>query len=140
MIRWVKASRNEDKTMPPLEFVDNYFIIQEGQTADEIGVAVACYKVHNCDPETIKRWQAYKAEIADLTKKVDKAWPASRPPSNWDITRLRDQEATRAAAEERDCPKCKACISEPCFNLITFKKDGIKVATKMPHAERIDYS
>lgn len=136
-IRWAKNAHG-DRFLPPLEFVGHYYILLDMEEGDDkMATEVSCYEVHQCDPEKVVAWQEYKDNLAAIESrtKVD----VERPPSNWEIARKREQEATRARAEKKPCSKCGAKRNEPCFNLSIWKSKQEKRATNMPHTERMDW-
>lgn len=137
-IRWAKSPRG-DKFLPPLEFVGHHYILMDSddEEGQKVASEVACYQIHNCDPDKMAAWQEYRDKVEAL--KRESAEVAERLPTNWEIARQRDQEATRARAEKEPCPKCKADVNEPCYNLAIWKRQRNKIATNMPHQERMTW-
>jgi len=131
-IEWPRNPENPEKFLPPLEFVDRYYILMEDGTPAFVNV----YKRHECDPEEITIWM-------DLKRRQAQAKGISVDAINSHEERLIKKEQNRKEdikfAKKRVCPTCQAPIGQMCINLAK-KKKGEKVHTKNPHPSRMEYS
>lgn len=108
---------------------------------------------HVCDPATREAHEGRMLAVLDtLERRLIENPIESEPVTSDQIERLRaqvarDDEEHRAAVRavhdeltllsyDRPCPRCGACEGAACENL-SKRKQGIRQATKNPHAERV---
>lgn len=139
-IRWAR-NQSGTKWLPPLEFAGEMFILtknEEGE-GDYTGTEVSTYRVHNCDPDKVEAWQAYKERLAS----IEIAKGASRVEaliSDRQVARLRDIEEAWNEVHGVPCPKSDYCLTDgKCCNLSKVMSNGGEfVATIWPHPERVE--
>ena len=131
-IEWPRNPENPEKFLPPLEFVDRYYIIMEDGTS----AYVNAYKRHDCDPEEITIWmdlkrrqaQAKGISVDEIDNREERL-----------IKKEKDRKADIKEAKKKACRTCGAPIGEMCINL-SKKRMGVKVHTKNPHPSRMEFS
>lgn len=137
-IRW--AQRPGGGWFPPLELVGEVFILtrNEGGDGDYTGSEVMAYRIHQCDPDKMEAWQAYKERLASIEDAKVKDERAAYV-SDREAARARDMENAWDEVHGTPCPRSEHCLTDGyCCNLTAVKKNGGEfVPTKWPHPERV---
>jgi hypothetical protein len=88
-IRWAHRDDEPGRWLPPLEFAGQAYILTE----DENAVLVTTYKMHQCDPDQMEAWAAYKEKLAEIQAR-NAAEPTGM--TNYEIAREQRREETCA--------------------------------------------
>lgn len=135
-ITWAKREDDEDRFLPPLEYVGEVYLL-EGQGRDKVGVQRHAYRLHICDPDRIIEWQDYQQRLAEA-KGIEYV-PLSDGRAAYEAAREKDREEQWNMALKVACPRCDAPAGEKCRSQQRQHiKTGEIVETRNPHPARME--
>ncbi len=133
-IRWVKREDEEQRWMPPLEFIGQVYIIDESGHA----FMTNAYQIHNCDPDKMEAWQEYQRRIAEL-KGDQESIEELDGRQVYQIARERERERVWELALTRPCRTCQADIGQRCISQsVHLRRTGEIKETLNPHPSRLE--
>jgi hypothetical protein len=117
-----------------MEFCGFYYVLSElPDSTDKVGLRVAAYRPHQCDPDKIIAWREYQARLAEIDARLP---PAATTRSAWQIKKQKEQEEAWEIALTVVCDVCNATVGEYCTSNAKGPSFG-KVLTN-PHTPRME--
>jgi len=131
-VRWAHRDDEPNRWLPPLDHAGQAYIITE----DDAAVLVNTYKIHQCDPDQMEAWQAYKEKLAEIQARKG-AEPVNM--TTWEVRREQLREEAWLKAFKRKCPRCGAAKNVKCHKLTQrLVNEGITEYCLNPHPERLE--